>query len=49
MVMLATAQGGFGGHFFIQGWRWERYMDLELGLVEKEDEKVEEGVGLSKK
>jgi len=24
-------------------------MDLELGLVEKEDEKVEEGVGLSKK
>jgi len=48
MVVLATTQGGFGGHF-IQGQRWERYMDLELGVVEKEDEEVEEGVGLLRK
>ncbi len=45
VVVLAVAQGGFGGHS-IQGKGWERYMDLELGLVEKEDEKVEKGVGL---
>jgi len=48
MVVLTTTQGDFGGHS-IQGQSWERYMDLELGLVEKEDEEVKEGVGLSRK
>jgi len=48
MVVLAATQGGFGGHF-IQGQRWERYMDLGLSLVEKEDEEIEEGDGLSRK
>jgi len=47
VVVLIVIQGGFGGHS-TQGQRWERYMDLELGLVEKEDEEVEEGVGLSR-
>jgi hypothetical protein len=47
VVVLAVTQGGFVGNSTqVQG--WERYMDLELGLVEKEDEEVEEGVGLSK-
>ncbi len=46
-MVLVAAQGGFCGHS-IQGQGWERYMDLELGLVEKEDEDVEEGAGLSK-
>jgi hypothetical protein len=45
VVVLATAQGGFSGHS-TQGQGWERYMDLELGLVEKEDEEVKEGAGL---
>jgi hypothetical protein len=48
MVVLAVAKGGFGGHF-IHGQGRERYMDVELGLVEKEDEKVEEGASLSRK
>jgi hypothetical protein len=47
VVVLTVIQGGFGGHS-TQGQGWERYMDLELGLVEKEDEEVEEGVGLSR-
>jgi len=34
VVVLVAAQGGFGGHF-TQGQGWERYIDLELGLVEK--------------
>jgi len=34
VVVLATAQDNFGGHF-IQGQRWERYMDLVLGLGRK--------------
>jgi hypothetical protein len=48
MLVLTTAQGSFGGHF-IQRQRWERYMDLKLGLVEKEDEKVEERASMSRK
>jgi len=48
MVVLVAIQGSFGEHS-TQGRRWERYMDLELNLVEKEDEKVEEGVALSRK
>jgi hypothetical protein len=47
MVVLATTQGGFGGHS-TQGQGWEKYMDLELGLVENEDEEVKERVGLSR-
>jgi len=47
VVVLTAIQGGFGGHS-IQGQGWERYMDLELGLVEKEDEEVKEAVGLSR-
>jgi hypothetical protein len=47
MVVSTTAQSGFGGHF-TKGQGWERYMDLELALVEKQDEEVEEGVGLSR-
>jgi hypothetical protein len=47
VVVLAIAQGSFGGHF-TQRRGWERYMDLELDLVQKEDEEVEEGVGLSR-
>jgi hypothetical protein len=46
--VLVAIQSSFGEHY-IQGRRWERYMDLELNLVEKEDEKVEEGVALSRK
>jgi hypothetical protein len=38
----------FGGRSS-QGQRWEKYMDLVMGLVEKEDEEVEEGVGLKRK
>lgn len=41
-------KGGFSG-CSIQGWWWERYMDLVLGFVEKEDEEVEEGGDLKKK
>ncbi len=37
MGILLKCKGGRG------------YMDLELGLVEKEDEEVEEGASLSKK
>jgi len=37
----------FCGHY-IQGHGWEKYMDLKLGLVQKEDEEVKEGVGLSR-
>ncbi len=47
MVVLATTQGGYGGHS-TQGQGWEKYMDLELGLVENEDEEVKERVGLSR-
>jgi hypothetical protein len=47
MVVLTAIQGGFGGHS-TQGQGWERYMDLELGLVEKEDEEVKERVDLSR-
>jgi len=47
MVVLATTQGGFGGNS-TQGKRWEKYMDLELGLVENKDQEVKEGVGLSR-
>jgi hypothetical protein len=42
MVVLVDAQGNFGGHF-TQGRRWEKYMYLNYGLVEKEDEEVEKG------
>jgi uncharacterized protein YneF (UPF0154 family) len=34
MVVLAIAQGDFGGHF-IQRQGWKKYMDLELGLGRK--------------
>jgi hypothetical protein len=34
VVVLVVAQGNFGGHFTIRQ-RWERYMDLELGLGKK--------------
>jgi hypothetical protein len=34
MVVLASTQGDFGGHF-IQRQRWGKYMDLELGLGRK--------------
>jgi histidinol phosphatase-like enzyme len=45
VVVMVVVQGGFGGSSF-QGQRWEKYMDLVLGLVEKEDEEVEEGASL---
>jgi hypothetical protein len=48
MVVLVATKGGFGGHS-IQHKGWKKYVDLELGLVEKEDEKVEEGASLSRK
>jgi hypothetical protein len=41
-------KGGFGGRS-TQRQRWEKYMDLVLSLVEKEDEEVEEGGDLKKK
>jgi hypothetical protein len=34
MVAMATIQGDFGGHY-IQGWKYERYMVLKLGLGRK--------------
>ncbi len=47
IMVLVVIQGSFGRHS-IQGQGWERYMDLELDSVEKEDEEVEEGVGMSR-
>jgi hypothetical protein len=38
-----------GGGCSSQRQRWEKYMDLVMGLVEKEDEEVEEGAGLKRK
>jgi len=34
VVVLAATQSSFGGHS-IQGRRWKRYMDVELGLGKK--------------
>jgi hypothetical protein len=34
MVVLVATQSNFGGHS-IEGRRWKRYMDLELGLGKK--------------
>lgn len=48
MVVMVVVQGSFGGHSS-EGQRWEKYMDLVLGLVEKEDEEVEEGASLRRK
>jgi hypothetical protein len=48
VVVMVVIQGGFGGWSILRR-RWERYIDLVLGLVEKKDEEVEEGVGLKRK
>jgi hypothetical protein len=45
---MVVIQDGFGGRSF-QGQRWEKYMDLVLGLVEKEYEEVEVRDGLRRK
>ncbi len=48
VVAMVVVQGGFGEHSS-QEQRWEKYMDIVWGLVEKEDEEVEEGAGLRRK